>query len=121
MKEEKYEFIFERLGIWQLSVDVAVDLYKLTKGFPKEELYGIVSQIRRAATSVSANLAEGRTRKSNKEKARFFEIAYGSAMEVMNFIIISERLGYIDQQESNNYRIRISELTNKINSYYNKL
>ena len=121
MKEEKHQFIFERLKIWELSVDLAVDMYKITRAFPSDEKFGMISQIRRASTSVSANLAEGRTRKSNKEKARFFEIAYGSAMEVMNFLIIAERLSYINQQQLNEFRIRINELTNKINSYYNKL
>jgi four helix bundle protein len=81
----------------------------------------MVSQIRRAATSVSANLAEGRTRKSDKEKARFFEIAYGSAMEVMNFLIIAERLNYIDEQQLTKFRKQINELTNKINAYHKKL
>jgi len=73
--EEKHLYPFEKLEIWRLSVEIATKIYAITTSFPGEEKFGIISQLRRAATSVSANLAEGASRLSNKDKARFFQIA----------------------------------------------
>lgn len=64
-------YSFEKLDIWQLSIDFSTNIYQCTKDFPSEEKFGITNQIRRAANSVSANLAEGSSRLSNKDRARF--------------------------------------------------
>ena len=89
-----YLFPFEKLEIWRLSIDMAESLYKLTHNFPTEEKYGIISQIRRAGNSVGANIAEGSARFSEKDKARFIEISFGSLMEVVHFLYLSNRLAF---------------------------
>ena len=69
-----YTFSFEKLEIWQLAIQLSVKTYKVTKSFPSEEKFGLVSQIRRASNSVSANIAEGMSRSSMKDRARFIQI-----------------------------------------------
>ena len=96
------EFSFERLIAWQESRKLNLSIYNLTKSFPTEERYGITSQMRRASISVSSNLVEGNSRYTSKEKARFFEISYGSLMELMNQIILSLDLGYLQDE---NYKV----------------
>ena len=87
-----YTYSFEKLSVWQLNRQFAKKLYQQTKTFPKEELFGITSQIRRATISISCNLAEGSARKSPKEQFRFYEIAFGSAAEVVNLMILCNDL-----------------------------
>lgn len=86
---------FEDLTVWQESQSFAVNVYKVTKSFPKEELFGITSQIRRAVSSISANIAEGFGRTSTKDKLHFYTIAYGSLLETKNFLYLAEKLGYL--------------------------
>lgn len=88
---------FESLTVWQEAQNLAVAVYKETKRFPKEELFGITSQLRRAASSVSANIAEGFGRSSKNDKLHFYTIAYGSLLETKNFLYLSAKLGYIDE------------------------
>src|SRR5215207_3430172 len=76
------QFRFEKLTVWQSSRRLAGEIYSVTKAFPKDELFGLTSQIRRAAVSVTANIAEGSGRNSDVDFAHFLELAYGSAMEV---------------------------------------
>jgi four helix bundle protein len=83
---------FEQLNVWQKSQDLAVDIYKLTKDFPSDELFAITNQLRRAASSISANIAEGFGRQTNKDKLHFYVIAYGSLLEVKNFLYLSNKL-----------------------------
>lgn len=90
---------FEDMTVWQESQELAVLIYSVTKKFPKEELYSITSQLRRAASSVSANIAEGFGRDSNKDKAHFYHIARGSLLETKNFIYLSAKLGYMSQED----------------------
>jgi four helix bundle protein len=87
---------FEDMTVWQDSQELAVSIYKITKVFPKDELYSLTNQIRRSASSVSANIAEGFGRGTNKDKAQFYRVALGSLFETKNFIYLSARLGYID-------------------------
>ena len=77
-----YLLSFEKLEVWQLSKALAVDIYKQTQSFPAEERYGLVSQARRAALSISANIAEGTSRSSAKDQAHFTTIAFSSLMEL---------------------------------------
>ena len=88
---------FRKIEAWQLADDLAVAVYEATKGFPKEEVYGITSQIRRAVTSVAANIVEGASRESAKDYAHFLQIARGSLAETQYFLHLSRRLGYLDQ------------------------
>lgn len=121
MKNENYLFPFEKYEIWNLSIHFAKGIYKLTSTFPKEEKYGLTNQMRRSSSSVGANIAEGVTRHSEKDKARFIEIAYGSLMETAHFLYLSKELEFIIEEEFASLRSQILELSNKINSFYKKL
>ena len=99
----------------------SIEIYKLTATFPPEEKFGIVSQIRRAANSVGANIAEGTSRFSEKEKARYIEIAFGSLMEVSHFLILSWKLDLISKEQQENLKPAILELSNKLNAFHKRL
>ena len=92
-------FSFEKLIAWQKARELALEIYKITKLFPKDELFGITSQMRRCSVSVASNLAEGSGRNSMKDKARFTEIEYGSALELLNQLILSFDFEYIEEQK----------------------
>src|SRR5881296_3917583 len=87
----------EKLQTWIESVDLVLNIYRATEVFPREEKYGLTSQIRRAAVSIPANIAEGAGRHSSKEFAHFLSNAQGSASELETELIISNRLGYLDE------------------------
>ena len=87
------------LIIWQKSMGLVEDIYKLTSFFPKEEVYGLTSQIKRAVISIPSNIAEGAARNSKKEFKQFLYIALGSLSEVETQILIAERLNYINEVE----------------------
>ncbi len=89
----------ERLKLWRRAVDLVVRLYALTTSFPKEERFGLTSQIRRAAVSVPANIAEGAGRQSDKEFLYFLSNAQGSASELATEILIARELGYLSQRD----------------------
>ena len=82
-------FRFERLEIWQLAVNFAEAVYELTEKFPKDEIFGLSSQLKRAATSISLNIAEGTGRSSRKDFAHFLDIATGSVFEVVTAVTIA--------------------------------
>jgi len=93
---------FEDMPVWQDSQTFAVEVYSLLKKFPSEEKFGLISQMKRASSSVSANIAEGFGRATNKDRAHFYHIALGSLLETKNFIYLAGRLHYIDQDDVNN-------------------
>jgi len=84
----------KELDIWKLSVDFVVEIYRLTSKFPKEEKYGLINQMRRAAVSIPSNIAEGAGRNSDKENLQFLHIALGSLSELDTQLIVSEKLDY---------------------------
>ena len=84
------------LDVWKKSDDLAFQVYQITRSFPKEEIYGITSQIRRAALSIPTNIVEGYSRKGDKELARFLNFSLGSLAETKYLIYFSRRLGYIE-------------------------
>ena len=90
----------KELDAWNESVELSLLIYSVTKSFPKEEQYGLVQQIRRAAISVPSNIAERCARESTKETIRFLYIALGSLAEVETQTIISHRLGFIDNADN---------------------
>ena len=100
----------KKLEVWKLSNELVKQLYKLTDNFPKNEIFGITNQIRRAAVSIASNLAEGCARKSSVEKKRFFEIARSSLVEIDTQLEISSELKYIDKIEMDN----LNEIFNKL-------
>lgn len=101
----------KNLIVWQKSIDFVTKLYDETKSFPKEEVYGLISQLRRATISVPSNIAEGAARNTTKEYFRFLYIARGSASEIETPLLIAENLGYF--KFSKNIRM-LSALINKI-------
>lgn len=86
---------FRELVIWQKAMSVAKDIYKITNDFPANERYGLSSQIQRAAISIPSNIAEGCSRKSDADFARFLEMAQGSAYEVETQLMLANDFGYI--------------------------
>lgn len=90
---------FRRLEVWHEAVDLAARIYELTKGYPSDERYGLTIQMRRAAISVSSNIAEGAGRGSSKEMARFLRVAIGSICELESQIEVSRKLGFADDLE----------------------
>jgi four helix bundle protein len=104
-------YSFENLLVWQKSRVLAKEIYKLTATFPKEELFGITSQMRRCSISIPSNLAEGSSRRTNKDKARFTEIAFGSGLELLNQLIIALDLNYIEESKYLEIRIKLQEVT----------
>jgi four helix bundle protein len=109
-----FVFAFERLDTWKLSIELTTSLYQLTRKFPSHERYGLGQQIQRAAVSISSNIAEGSGRLSKKDQAHFFNIAFSSLLEVLNQIILANRIGYIEQAELDNLRNCIERLSRKI-------
>lgn len=90
---------YKDLIVWQKAMDLVCLIYEITKAFPKEELYGLTSQIRRAAVSVPSNIAEGQGRKSTAEFRHFLSIARGSLAEVETQLIIAVRLNYLGKSQ----------------------
>jgi len=91
---------YRDLVAWQQAMDLAVDVYKLTKDWPREELYGLTSQARRAATSVAANIAEGYGRDNLGSYLQFLRIAQGSLKELETHVMIAERIGIVESASS---------------------
>jgi len=114
-------FRFERLRVWQLSRVFASKIYKITRKFPKDELFGLISQLRRAAISILLNIAEGADRKSDAEFKRFLRIALTSLEEVVSGLYISLDQGFLDRQEFISVYEDASILAAKLNSLINTL
>ncbi|MDR3705082.1 MAG: four helix bundle protein [Paludibacteraceae bacterium] len=112
---------FTDLIAWQKAHVFVLEVYKVTEKFPKHELFGLVSQFRRAAVSIPANIAEGYKRKGKAEKLRFFNISQGSLEECRYFIILSKDLSYIDEMEYNLLTHEIEESSRILNSYCLKI
>jgi four helix bundle protein len=101
---------YRDLVAWQKSLDLVTEIYRCTQAFPKVELYGLISQLRRAAVSVPSNIAEGHARLTTGEFRQFLGHALGSLMEIETQILIAERLGYLDATESKGLFARTSEV-----------
>ena len=87
----------QRLEVWIKALELVIEIYRRTERFPREERYGLTSQIRRAAVSIPANIAEGAGRQSKKDFARFLSNAQGSASELETELTIAQKLGYLDE------------------------
>ncbi|MDX2046074.1 MAG: four helix bundle protein [Chitinophagaceae bacterium] len=112
---------FKQLKIWQRGFDIAVKSFKLTSTFPKEEKYGISSQITKAGVSTPSNIAEGSSRKSEKDYSRFIEISLGSAFELETQLLISQAVNFGDQKLCNEILKDIDEEQKMLISFMNKL
>lgn len=114
-----YKFSFEKLEIWQASIKFAKIIYEITNKFPVEERFGLTSQIKRAAISISSNIAEGSAKKSLKDQARYTEIAFGSLLEVLNQFILAFELLFINESDLSVIRTEIESLSRQINALKN--
>ena len=109
---------FTDLIVWQKAHEFVLSIYKLSSDFPKTETYGLVSQFRRAAVSIPANIAEGFVKKGSADKLRFYNIAQGSIQECKYYIILSKDLNYIDDKELINL---LDDIAKMLQGYMNKL
>lgn len=107
---------YRDLRVWQRALDWVIDVYDETRGFPKEELYGLVSQMRRAAVSIPSNIAEGKGRLTDRDRAHFFCQARGSLLELETQIRIAQRLQYIPESRTNALIDLCAELGRMLNS-----
>ena len=112
---------FHKLGIWQRSHQLTLDVYKVSKSFPKDELFGLTSQIRRAASSIPTNIAEGCGRASNKDYAHFLQIAIGSASEVEYELLLAHDLEYINDEAFNKLTSETIAIRKMIIKYQSEL
>jgi four helix bundle protein len=101
---------FRQLKVWEKSHQLALAIYKATKEFPKDELYGLTSQIRRASMSIPTNIAEGCGRNTDAEFARFLQIAMGSASETEYQLLLSHDLGFLNKEQYDKLTIDITEV-----------
>ena len=108
---KQHTFAFEKLEVWKKSKELVKQVYSLTRSFPEEEKFGLISQIRRSAVSVVANIAEGSGRKSSKDQARFTTTSYSSLIELLNHLIISFEIEFIDESSYLDCRRRITDIS----------
>ena len=113
MNQEDKIKSFTDLICWQEGHKLVLDVYKITKLFPKEEMFGLVSQMRRSAVSITSNIAEGFSRYSYSDKARFYSMSQGSVTELQNQLLIARDVGYLDNEKFNDIAKR-SVLVNKL-------
>ncbi|HUT28870.1 MAG TPA: four helix bundle protein [Sedimentisphaerales bacterium] len=106
---------YQDLEVWQKAMDLVVVCYQATKGFPKSEVYGLASQLQRAAVSVPANIAEGRERKSSREFVQHLSIAYSSLAELETHIQIAQRLDYISADKTSSLLETTAEVGRMLN------
>ena len=114
-----YVFSFEKLEVWIEAKEFSKAIYLIASKFPDTEKFGLIAQLRRASISICSNIAEGSARKSFRDKAHFSTIAFGSAVEVLNQLIISFELKFISENEYLDLRQSLESITNKLNSLRN--
>ncbi|MEA2097176.1 MAG: four helix bundle protein [Candidatus Cloacimonadota bacterium] len=112
---------FKKLKVWQKAHELTLDVYKVTRDFPKEELFGITSQMRRASSSIEFNLAEGCGRESEKELGRFLIISMGSASELECELLLSFDLSYLEKVDYKRLKQKTIEVKKMLSSFIVKL
>ncbi len=112
---------YRELQVWQKAMDIGVATYALTKLLPSEERFGLVSQMNRAAVSVSSNIAEGGSRSTNKDFARFLEIALGSTYELESQVVLCERVGLVEKDATKIVLVLINEEQRMLTVFIQKL
>ena len=108
-------YSFEKLKVWEKAKDFTVAIYKVTAKYPSDEKFGLVSQLRRACISIASNIAEGSSRNSKKDQNRFYTMAFSSSVEVLNQLIISKELNFIDDESYQLLRSELEHITAMIN------
>ena len=114
MSEDRWR----KLEVWELADDLAFKIYEVSRNFPKEEIYGITSQIRRAALSIPTNIVEGYSRKGDKSLSYFINISLGSLAETKYLIYFSHRLKYLSDNEYNKIKTGYEKLGKKLWRFY---
>ena len=112
---------YKDLRVWKQSVDLALEISRYTQNFPKHELYGLTSQLRRAAVSVSSNIAEGKGRSSDKELILFLHHSRGSLLELETQVFIASELAYIEESQAKHLLSQVEDLAKALNALINSL
>ena len=112
---------YKDLIVWQKSMELARIIYRLTSRFPRDEVFGLTNQIRRAVVSIPSNIAEGFGRKGNREFLQFLYQAKGSLYETQNFIILCKDIGYIKSETSSGLLNKYEALAKMLNSFISKV
>ncbi|MFQ5917537.1 MAG: four helix bundle protein [Candidatus Binatia bacterium] len=107
---------FTKMSVWQLSFDLLLKVYKITKRFPSDERFGLVSDMRWSANSIAHNIAEGFGRFDQKDKSRFYRISRGSAFELISQILASSALTYINEEEENSLTESSKQVIGELNA-----
>ncbi|MFY0651055.1 MAG: four helix bundle protein [Cyclobacteriaceae bacterium] len=101
---------YKELKVWQKSMDLAEQIYQMTKDFPKEEKYGLTSQLRKCAMSIPSNIAEGAGRNTDKDFSRFLDVSVGSLFELETQILLSARVGFLSEEHRNQITDEVSQI-----------
>ncbi|XOV66723.1 MAG: four helix bundle protein [Fluviicola sp.] len=112
---------FRSLSFWSLSKEFAVEIYRATKSFPPTEQFGLTSQMRRSAVSIPSNIAEGTSRKTNKDLSRFLDISIGSAHELETQLEIAKEIEYLSDEDHARLNEKLVLITKMIGKYRSKL
>ena len=114
-----YTYSFEKLEVWNESKEFTKSIYTITTTFPDQEKFGLVSQLRRASVSICSNIAEGSARNTYKDKAHFTTMAFSSAIEVINQLVLSFEMDFISEKVYSKLRLELESITNKLNGLRN--
>ena len=112
---------YRDLVVWQQAMNVAVETYRLTRAFPKDEMFGLTSQMRRAAVSIASNIAEGEGRKSRNEFSHFLGLALGSKSELETQIVLSERVNLLKTSETESIKKSLDDIGKMLTALRRKL
>jgi four helix bundle protein len=112
---------FTDIRVWQQAHKLTLGVYRRTRSFPKEEVYGVTSQLRRAAASIGANIAEGSKKRTNKDYARFLNTAEGSLAETEYFLILSRDLGYLKTEDAEPLINECNDLAKRLGALRSKV
>jgi four helix bundle protein len=107
---------FTEMPVWKAAFDLLLDVYKVTKGYPVDERFGLISDTRRSANSIVHNIAEGFGRFEAKDKTRFYKVSRGSAYELMSQILVAQALSYIDEATKNKLIQQCRKIISDLNS-----
>ncbi len=112
---------YKKYKVWELGHEITLEVYRLTQNFPKQEIYGVTSQMRRASSSIPANIAEGCGRESDAEFKRFLIISQGSANELEYFTVLAKDLGYIEEPAFSKINDEVDKIRRSLNNLIKKL
>ena len=112
---------YKELIVWQKSFKLVKNIYKITENFPKSEIYGLTSQMRRSSVSIPSNIAEGFVRKHRKEFSQFISIAFGSGAELETQLELAYRIGYLEEKDFHQFTSELSIIGKKLNTLIGRL